>query len=196
MPITGLFEIHVTVGEEKIHDFRLYCEVNKYKTIYALQRGAAVPHQLMLSKWTNGTEEKAVNKAKEIEADLVKKGFRVLRTKVESMAHNDGVLEDSLEGKPGRYFEYHLAVPCDAGDYEQLIAVAAEVGAMVSYSFMKRPFTPLITIRYYGSRPEAETHKGKVVDHIKAGGFRTNDGIAQEYAVYDTDLTIDDGWLS
>ena len=63
--IEGLFEIHITVSQENMHIFRMYCLDKKVKPINAIAE-YEVP-QLMFSKHKNGTTETVIQKAKDME---------------------------------------------------------------------------------------------------------------------------------
>ena len=120
--ISGLFEIHVTVDTDQGY-YKLWEYVHKkkdMKLILATSEFGVCKEQYMISKWKNGTYKNAVDRANEIANDMAKEGINVIRIKVESMAHNDGVpvtdddfnqlLQDTetIVGKP--YFEFHAKI--------------------------------------------------------------------------------------
>src|ERR1041385_1614147 len=93
--IKGLFEIHVTIDHTTptgLFDLVTFTKGRTdLKRIFAVGGKGKWPNQYMISKWTNGTQEKALDHALKLTEEMRAAGMKVLRTKVEAMAHNDGV---------------------------------------------------------------------------------------------------------
>ncbi|BAU80248.1 conserved putative ankyrin repeat-containing protein [Tokyovirus A1] len=211
--IKGLFEIHVTVDNLDVVDLLFYCKQKNYKAIFACSgRGSDnTQSQAMMSKWCSGTSDVAIQKANSIAKDLSESGFSVLRVKVEAMQCNEGVpatKEDAKKCILGTYFEFHLKYPpreCRLENeklFEDACLVSAKIKSECEFKFgvstniLSQKVGSLFTIRVFDSwKEEAQSIKDQFLDGLKELGYRSNDGIQQEWAFFDTDKTIDDGWL-
>lgn len=208
--IKGLFEIHVTVDNSNLVELLFYCKRNDYKAIFACsgKGNDNTQSQAMISKWCSGTSDVAVNKANSIANDLSESGFSVLRTKVEAMQCNEGVpvkKEDAGKCILGTYFEFHLKYTGVSGNKkleEDALSVSRNISSESEFKFgvstniLSQKVGSLFTIRVYDSwKEEAHRVKDQFLDGLKVLGYHSNDGIQQEWAFFDTNETLDDGWL-
>lgn len=211
--IKGLFEIHVTVDNLDIVNLLFYCNQKNYKAIFACSgRGNDnTQSQAMISKWCSGTSDVAIQKANSIAKDLSESGFSVVRTKVEARQCNNGVpatKEDAKKCILGTYFEFHLKYPPKDDHFgnEKLLEDALSVSGKiiseckfkfgVSTNILSQKVGSLFTIRVFDSwTEEAQSVKDQFLDGLKELGYRSNDGIQQEWAFFDTNESLDDGWL-
>jgi hypothetical protein len=199
--ISGLFEIHLTVKESDHYLFRQYCWDKGIKPIHIILNQGVYTQQLMLSKYKNGSETDAINRAMELKKDLEKEKMTVIRTKVEAMSTNKNVPEDKCE--EGNYFEFHFK--CVIRSKDQLAFLDQLCGKMcnenyavgLSFNNIDEDFRPITTIRVYnvGSK-EATAIKDLVVDTIKEAGFVVNDRLDSEFVVYDDYPGLDEGWIN
>jgi hypothetical protein len=202
LSISGLFEIHITVDDTHNHKFRLYCLDKKLKPIYAISE--ICKPQLMLSKYKNSQcIQDVIDKANDIAKDLENMGISVTRVKVESMGSNVGVpkcLNDIPRNK-SHYFEWHIKYQVySIKEYDCLKNTVMSFefdknDAMVFMSFnsLKKEINPIVTLRVSGHIGSvlATGYKDNLIDFIKKHDIHTNDGIQYEFAVYDTNVEMD-----
>jgi hypothetical protein len=204
--IKGLFEIHITVDHTThtgLYDLvRFTADHKDMKRILAVGWSGVWPNQYMISKWSNGTAVSVVTKAEGIAEDMRKAGIVVKRVKVESMAHNDGVPVSDNQWSDN-YFEFHAKVDLgthtleefeeDLGDLEH-----SEYTVLgTSFNLTGTSGVPLLTLRVEGQlgRAFAIAEKDLVLEQLKDDGYDILGSLQSEYAVYDTNREIDDGWL-
>jgi hypothetical protein len=113
-------------------------------------------------------------------------GFRVVRAKIEAAADNPGV--PLATG----YFEFHVKIRLvDARLVDGADAIAKAHGARLSQN--GRAGTRFVTMRVYrASHAEAEAKLAALLDALAAFEIA---GVAREYAVYDSRIELDAGWL-
>ncbi|AHC54965.1 putative ankyrin repeat-containing protein [Tunisvirus fontaine2] len=212
-PIKGLFEIHVTVKNTDIPKLKIFCERNDLKAIFACSGKGNDDNnsQAMISKWKKGVSCDVVSTANELSEKMTEFGLSVLRVKVEAMQSNEGVpntKEESEKCIRGCYFEFHLKYPLKSTDdgMEELsdaakvvssrISSPCDFGVGVSMNIFSAKNHPLLTLRVTDSwKEEALRIKDELLDGLKEFGYKSNNGIQQEWAFYDTNKSLDDGWL-
>jgi hypothetical protein len=207
----GIFEIHVTVDPcgnyLPLIDF---CNKYECKPVYAVASKGIFNNQYMISKWTstcNGTE--AITKA-EFLADKMRQeyGIDVKRVKVEAMANAQGVpanAEDYAnvcnfllkENGTRPYFEYHFKVVAKKDlSYNDLERDCNNLGAAVSINMMGKLKNPLVTMRMYDmGRKESLEKMAEFKEKIVALGHEVQEGTQHEFAIYDDNVNVDDGWM-
>jgi|GEM_PF-6218103 hypothetical protein len=211
--MSGTFEIHITIDPKnnyvKLLDFieaRKY--QRKFKLVYAVS--SAKNNQYMLSYFTHKSDDKlAVNSALDIAKDLEKNNIVVIRVKIE--AHDASnipttdrdyrALIKHLSAKYNhqsskQYFEFHCKVNHPELDLEQLERDISNYKATaISYNLCSSNKNPLLTVRVYDAGlTNAIAYKNTVMNHLKRYGYVFEDKIQQEFAVYDSGSTVDDGW--
>lgn len=211
--IKGLFEIHITVKNTNVPRLKVFCEKNAVKPIFACSgRGNDDTNsQVMISKWKNGLSDDVVSVANDLAKKMTEFGLEVLRIKVEAMQSNEGVpntKEESLKCSRGCYFEFHLKYPLKDADcgmeglemaskkVASTISSVCEFGVGVSMNIFSSKTDPLLTLRVVdGWKSEALRIKDELLDGLKKFGYKSNNGVQQEWAFYDTNISLDDGWL-
>lgn len=213
MNITGLFEIHITVDTSQgYYPLWQYTHDKKdFKLIHAVSETGDYREQYMISKWKNGTYEELVTKTTTIVEDMQKHGIKILRAKIESMAHNQGVpvtdqefinfiTENQLTGEP--YFEYHGKIDLVNNNLQMLNNWCDNMSNKYPDVYLATSTNicgskvPLLTIRIYNhGREYAEKYKNLVLDNFKECGFKIFENIQQEFSVYDTNQDVDKNWL-
>jgi len=110
------YEIHVTVEEADVDRFREACaDLGVKPLLLALQLASGgVARDVMTSSIHRGDDPSAKGEARRIGEGLAAAGFRVARTKIETVPWHPLApsRENGLEAAGGRYFEAHLAVAC------------------------------------------------------------------------------------
>ena len=218
--ITGLFEIHITVDYSDGGFYNLFNYVSKndgMKLILAVAKEGDHRDQYMISKFKNGTEQEVIDRALQIKEEMIKENIEVLRIKVESMAFNEKVPvtdEDYKEfikveriGKP--YFEFHAKIKTEnIQKLEEIIISLREIlkrwkeNETCKSTFMALSFNlcgskiPLLTIRVYNNgRHTSIRIKDFILEYLKKQDYHIVDAIQQEFSVYDTNDSLDKGWL-
>lgn len=212
--VKGLFEIHITVNTNNgYYPLWKYTHDKKdLKIILAVSENGDYKDQYMISKWKNGNYQEVLDKTNQIVNDMKLNNIDILRVKIESMAHNDGVpyteeqfnqfIQNKLTGKV--YFEYHAKVDLNNNSYDKFnkwcnnqnsfkendIYIANSVNICGSK-------IPLLTIRCYNhGRQIAEFNKNLLLDDLKNFGFKIIGNIQQEFSLYDTFDNLDKNWLT
>lgn len=186
------------------------------KLILAVAKDGDHPTQYMISKFKNGTEQEVIDRALQIKEEMIKENIEVLRVKVESMAFNVGVPvtdEDYIKyntnriGKP--YFEFHAKIKTEnIQKLEEMIIDLREIlkrwkeNEICKFTFIALSFNlcgskiPLLTIRVYNNgRHSSVEIKDFILFYLKNVGYHIIDAIQQEFSVYDTNDSLDKGWL-
>ncbi|MEX0595356.1 MAG: hypothetical protein WD512_02570 [Candidatus Paceibacterota bacterium] len=199
--IEGLHEIHITVDSRDLFALRMYCMDTKTKPILAISEYGNHPIQAMLSKYKNGKALEIICLAKEMANQMSQKyNIRVLRVKVESMMHNEGVpVLENDEKDDQFYFEFHLKVSVENSDNWQKISNICKTDiAHLSFNAAKKETIPLITLRLpvsLGSN-KAVKLKDDLLHLLRINNILVFDGIQSEFSVFDSNIELDKGWLS
>lgn len=218
--IRGIFEIHITVGTEgdSLHRLWKYCSVRPtIKIVLAVADEGRVKNQYMISKYKSGTTAQMISTARLMASQLKSAGLTILRVKVEAMADNDGVprsdadmdrylsVTDKMEN-PNPYFEFHTKIVVGKDHvYRDLQQTLSEfqstcghrrVFANVSINLCGSK-VPLMTLRIYDmGRDRAYAIKDRLFEFVKSRGFRMDGKTQYEFSVYDSNESIDEGWLT
>jgi hypothetical protein len=212
-----VFEIHITIDPED--DFtKLLNFIKKYekskgmKIVYAVS--SVKNNQYMLSYFTRKQDDKlAVDSANKIAEELTNTGIKVLRIKVEGHGVKGTpittedykivrkYLNDKYLGKEGKpYFEFHVKIGNRENQDLCLNQLELDVknykGVSISYNLCSAIRKPLLTIRVYDNGfMNAQKFKDDVIEEMKSIGYVFEDKIQQEFSIYDTNSSIDAGWL-
>lgn len=196
----GLFEIHVSVDTKDIMLFRLWALDNDVKAIGII---GDVP-ELTFSKYTNGTHEKAHNKAMSLARNLTLSGIRVVRVRVEAVLSNQNPMIDAYtENKKNTYFEFHIKYHIiNSKDYYQLDKIAKDftneykqsgVYVFMGFNSFKKNIEPIVTLRVPARYKTSGSfgYKDLLMTILKKHGFRTNEEIHREYVFVDEEYNVD-----
>lgn len=216
--ISGIFEIHITVDitDDMYKLWKFVKNNNGMKLILAVSQTGVYKEQYMISKYSSGNFAEMLDKIKIIENDMAASSISIVRTKIESMAHNNGVPqteEEFLEfmnqntdlvGNP--YFEFHAKIDlCDntMDDYETMLnnKLVVDSNKLVDTVYASSinlcgSKIPLLTVRIYDHGCNFSTNQKNIIfDALKEKGYKIIGGIQQEFSVYDTNDGIDKEWL-
>lgn len=208
-----IFEIHVTVeapaGQpEPVPAFREACASLKesfgsVKPVLIENSSGAAARQMMTASHHVGTLPEVHVLAFRLSQALVQKGYKIARTKIEANMSNSGVPisdEEAARLSPENYFEFHVKLSLPPGfDEESLKRVASANKAHVSRSAMRITDEGVqkrfITQRVYGAgRLTAVAGFERCCSELAAAGFTIESRI-REYAVYDSNVRLDRGWI-
>lgn len=196
--IKGLFEVHlITKPEHQSALFGYITNLNNDKLIRPRPTCAHslygnYPIQPMLTFWINGTVEDVTHTVKDIETDMNSKNIPVIRTKIEAMAHNEGVPNECPEH---HYFEFHFKVDIkNTTDWNKLVELITPIGGHLFYNPYNKTLKPIVTIRRYTSLADLENIYKNTVDLLKTHGLES-DSLEREYSVFDSNVHLDENWL-
>lgn len=201
----GLFEVHVTCqAEDAEHGkkFSTFCdEINCKPLVIHLPYGE-VQEQLMTSSYHRGELLQIQQETYRICQALAQAGYKITRAKIEAMASSQGVPEtdeEAAELSPENYFEFHikLKLPLDY-DPVELDETCRRHQAHISRNALKK--TPhwqerFVNLRYF--KVGRQTAFQRFEDCLRDVSSKyTVIGKQREYAVYDSNIALDRGWIS
>jgi hypothetical protein len=192
------YETHVTVrcADEAGHD-RLDAwarDAGLKVTQIVLARGRMVRQPMLTSRGRNGLAGQRAA-AQVLVARLRADGFDPVRVKIESVPWAPEVRTDG-DG----YFEHHLKLLLDEDfDREALTALAVRHGAHLSWNARRVAaggrHERFVTQRCRGvSARQAGRSCDALVAELKDSGHEIV-GEEREFVLYDSDLSVDDGWI-
>jgi len=153
----------------------------------------------MLTTFCNGNLEKIKEICITLKEGLEKRGIHVLRTKIESMAHNKGV-PDVAEGS--HYVEFHFKVDVsNSSEWQEVANVCARRGAHLFFNPYSRTGTmrPVVTLRRYNVEiKNAEKEAMDLAKELTRSRIKDQEKEIQmerEYSVFDSNVYLDEGWL-
>jgi hypothetical protein len=206
MDFTGEFETHITVS------FGDICEIKRLQQWSAernlkflhilLERGTNIS-QPMLTRRGRGNFADELKIANHLAQALVAEGFDVNRIKIEAAPGNRGVPQSDLEAlahHPLRYFEHHVKLSiAPTTDLLPLKELSQRHSAHLSRNALQIRHDDrqarFVTQRCMNvGRSGAEKHLQMLVDAIESLGYIPID-IEAEFVVYDSNLTLDRGWI-
>jgi hypothetical protein len=157
----------------------------------------------MLTRYGSGTLSAELGEAERLRDDLASDGFQVSRVKIEAAPSNRDVprTDDEAASQPReRYFEHHVKLLLDAlADVDAVTSIARQHSAHVSRNALRvradGRHERFVTQRCHGvGRETARRRLDALLHALAAGGYAVLDE-EQEFVVYDSDLSIDAGWI-
>lgn len=197
------YEIHVTVEEAEVDSFRGACASIGVKPLFlALQLASGgTVRDVMTSSVHRGDDLSARAEASRIAERLASAGFKVARTKIETVPwHPEAPSWERREhSSPGRYFEAHLAVTCRPCDRSFLASLAAENGLHLSKNVLKDTGDGagivMATARSYETTHEDFREMAERCREAITGAGFSVEKLIVEYAIYDDREVMDDAWI-
>lgn len=192
------FEIHITIAglsEKRIDSFVHFCHQHEGKPLVVeLARGACI-HQPMLSKVIYGESLSAAVTTATTYAQLLNAlAFPVKRIKIEIPASYSEWIRNQVAQTGENYYEWHGKVPFFKAAELQNICLNHQ--AHLSRNALKGEVpTRFVTLREYGPKAVFEQRVQALTDALAAGGWEVQKQQA-EYCVFDTNTSLDQGWLS
>ncbi len=205
---TGDFEVHITAritSESLFERFREWCRNREFKCVrIVLGRGAYV-HQPMATWRRHDTSLPVVaTEAHQFALEMNRAEIPVARLKVEAAPENEGVPLNDAEAaahEPGNYFEHHVKLLREAtASRESLLRMCEQFGAHLSHNALREVAEGqeerFVTLRCYAvGRTSSEGQLQRFLAALIALGER-NIEHESEYCVYDSNVELDNGWLS
>lgn len=197
----GVFETHVTVSAAASDEaFRRACGEIGVKCISIDLPAGDIRRQPMTGSFHRGELLDAQREAMAIGQELVRRGFDVVRTKIEQHGRLENAPETDEEAKQApktSYFEFHakLVLPAEA-DAPRVSQALAEVGAHLSANAANPTSKErFVTLRAFGlGRANAEKRFQTLLSTIANLGLPIRNRV-REYTVFDSNPSTDDGWI-
>jgi hypothetical protein len=197
----GVFETHVTVsGAADTALFRAACADIGVKSIAIDLPEGDTPRQPMTGSFHRGSLLDAQREAVAIGQALVRRGFDVVRTKIEQhgrLEHAPETDAEAAKAPPTSYFEFHakLVMPPDAniaGIRQSLSRVGGHLSANAQNPESRERF---VTLRAFGlGRVSAEARFQALLSEITHQQIPIRNKV-REYTVFDSNPAIDNGWI-
>lgn len=195
-----VFESHLTVAATELTAFRAACAGLGVKCVAIDLPAGETPLQPMTSSHHRGLLPAVEGEVRALARELARRGYPVRRTKIEAVGPHHVLPERDDEAEPGRYFEHHarLVLPLDH-DLAALAAACQRLGAHLSRNALRTDpdglATRFVTRRGFGvGRATAEAAFQGVLAMLRGRGL-TPRRVQREYAVLDTNLGLDRGWI-
>lgn len=199
-PSPGVFEAHVTVSSAAADPaFRQACRELGVKYIAIDLPVGDTPRQPMTGSFHRGSLLDAQREAIAIGQELVRRGFDVVRTKIEQHGRLDGAPETDEAARRApttSYFEFHAKVLVPPGvDLPALTAKLAAVGGLLSANAVHASsHEHFVTLRAFGlGRVNAEKRFQAVLAALAEFQLPVRNRV-REYTVFDSNPEIDAGW--
>lgn len=213
----NLFEVHVTVktlaDENARTTFQKHCsDLSEFgfpasvKPVLIENESGEIPTQMMTASYHRGTLGDVHLQAFRLSQALVRAGYVISRTKIESLLSNLGVPvtdEEAARLSPDCYFEFHIKLRL-AGDapLKPLQAIAERHGAHLSRNALSKSVEQtktwqrrFVNLRLYQvGRDTALARFQACVDELEEAGYAI-EKLVREYSVYDSNVALDRGWI-
>lgn len=211
----GTFEAHVTVGtneggETDLEAFRAACAELGVKCISIELPEGATRMQPMTGSFHRGELLEVQQEVVTIARALVKKGFTVVRTKIEAHGRLEWTPQTDEEAQRApstSYFEFHmkLALPSHV-DIAPIARRFKEIGAHLSRNAHRPAVSAsgagasaivehFVTVRAHRvGRATAEARFAALCEEVERAGYAVRNRI-REYTVFDTNVQLDRGWI-
>jgi hypothetical protein len=207
MKFTGEFETHITVQPPQPKSFAAlvdWANTHSLQLLHIVLDRGNTRSQPMLTRRSSGTLINELQTAKSISTALQNANFLVTRIKIEAALANQGIPqqdEEIWQHPADRYFEHHIKL-CLAPTLplQPLRQLALEHSAHLSYNQLR--------LRSDGQQERFITQRcprvgqinaryqlQKLLAAIRADAYQPPIKIEEEFVVYDSNLSIDDGWI-
>ncbi|EFC39676.1 hypothetical protein NAEGRDRAFT_81258 [Naegleria gruberi] len=171
------------------------------------------PQELMSSSYHSGKKSDVLKHILGMADTIKNNGFELLRVKLEAMANckniEKNLSSDSSSGNDMKYFEYHTKIYLRGQDRVAQLAhldsllIKEEVAR--SQNLLGKHYDicgHLLTFRWFSPTPKEECdtfHKeflAKLKTHFENGGGEIEIAESEkEFAVYDSNILVDQGWV-
>ncbi len=198
----GPFELHIVIvlDDEPLLQQWLMEPKNINKLVTPKLTGFCAfygdhPVHLMLSAFFVGTVEGALARTEEIIDSFVLNQIRILRVKIESNLHASCV--PSVISSEHEYYEAHIKVPVASMEKWKNLATVSLVhdGHLFLNNRSKNlGMHAIVTVRSYNTTLDEFDEKISALHKTIAENFIIT-STRSEYSFYDTNTTLDKGWL-
>lgn len=197
-----VYEIHVTVaeGREDHERFRGLCEGLDAKDLLIQMPYGKHQLQMMTNSDYVGSIEGAFAEMEGISRALIKGGFEISRQKIETLVTSKHAPQTDEEavGTSGKYFEYHVDIPINSAyESKKLEEITIRHGAHLSRNLKKNVARAeeIATIRHYElGRMSSWGILKAFTNDLKLNSISIK-SIMPEYCIYDSNPSLDSGWV-
>ena len=210
MDLQGDFETHVTVrldGDGAAPDdaaaLRQWAEERGLKFTHIVLARGRTASQPMLTRHGRGRLADELARTETLAAALRSAGFVVARVKIEASPFAMGVPrsdEEAAGASDDQYFEHHVKLLLTPGaDVRPLTVLAERHGAHLSRNALRTRVDGreerFVTQRCRRvARPAARRAFEALLAALSADGYEVTEA-EEEFVVYDSDLSMDAGWI-
>ncbi len=203
----GLFESHITIDaldSTSLQRFQETCQALGVKCILIKLPRGITQTQPMANLVHVGHLPQARREVFAFAETLRREGFRVVRIKIEAAPHNEDIplTDEQAQGhSPSRYFEYHAKLVLEAeAPLDDLLAACEPHKAHLSINAFKQredgQLERFVTLRCQGvGKQSADSRLSALLQSLEVSGFPPVK-VVSEYCVFDSNLSLDNGWLS
>lgn len=205
MEFTGEFETHLTVASlEPASQIALttWARDHGMKFLQIELAAGLTPIQPMLSWRGNGSRTSQMVRIQSVSDELTKAGFRITRSKLEASPCNDDIPENDtdVEHDATRYFEHHVKLLLSHDDTSRVQQIAQQHEAHLSRNaFVQREDSlseRFVTQRCWNvGRKTAQRRLDGLLSELQRAALTIIESEA-EYVVYDSNLSLDAGWIT
>lgn len=199
-----IFEIHCTCEKENFNpdEFKKDCATIGVKAVQVVLDGLNCTHSMTSATIDVPHSSDALLIAKKTAEDMNQLGYNVQRIKIETTPDFHLVPKEISDVFPrGCYFESHIKVQVQNGYYETLKnALSKSQWHLSSNSYKKNSDEHIIFMITY--RKHSGTHSEFVSEvdafiesHNHSIGYKINPKYITEFAIYDSNIHMDDEWL-
>lgn len=204
---TGTFETHVTVGcaADELPRLERWSEDAGLKLTHIVLARGSRPSQPMLTASDEGTLSEQYVAARHVVGRLRDAGFEAVRVKIEAAPWAGWIPQNEVDAQghgPERYFEHHIKLRLAADDsLESLASLVTPHHAHVSWNARRaldqsRLHERFVTQRCHGiGLPQATDRLTALVADLRGTGHHIV-GVEQEFVVHDSNIAVDDGWIT
>ncbi len=196
--ITGLFEVHLITNPECQNKlFGYITNINNPKIIRprptcSNSLHGDFPVQPMFTFWFSGTTVSVTDMVKDVKQDMQNNDIPIIRTKIESMAHNNGVPSEISDD---HYFEFHFKIKISGTkDWNKVVNLISPYGAHLFYNPYNKSLNPTVTIRRYEPLQHLEGVYLVVKELLESEGYELTEP-EKEYSLFDSNIYLDKNWL-
>lgn len=204
--VYGSLETHITVASPADGTGRLaaWAAGRGLGFVHIVLARGRTPSQPMLNLEGEGPADAQIAEASRVADRLREDGFRPVRLKTEAAPWAAGVPQDDMDAAahgPGRYFEHHVKLLLPAGyDRGALEHLARPHRAHVSWNARRvrrdgRQERFLTQRCRAVGRATAERRLSALLDAVHAAAIHVIE-VEREFVLYDTNLALDDGWIT
>jgi hypothetical protein len=202
----GEFETHITVNLKSIDEIKplqKWGTERGFKFLHILLDRGLTASQPMLTRRGAGNFKDELKIAVDSCQKMQTEGFSAVRIKIETPPWNQGVPQSNLEAKDlpdDRYFEHHIKLLLEpSADLAILTTIAEQHAARLSRNALQTNSDgnreQFITQRCkFVGHLEAKQRLQKLLEEIAPLGYQVI-GVEAEFVVYDSNLTVDEGWI-
>lgn len=200
----GVYELHVTVANHDennplrpsqrfVDRFRQACHELKVKPLHIRMAQPNQADQLQTAVYVvcpNGFTE-AQEHIFQLSRDLLGKGFRIIRHRIEAMLHNRDSPKTDAEAAlciPGNYFELHAKLD-ETADGSRVRDLVAEWQGSLQLSMSYVGDRVFVNAKGYGMGAQRVLEEWHQL--IQQLPYRVTKEVKPEYCVYDDDPTLD-----